>query len=297
MTTNIIEMTPAHLSDTLAAIQGLDYDDFLDLDWLRYRTLDDPCCSPELLLLAVVEGEIVGFCFGRIREGKGSIKLFGVSKAYRRRGVATALFDEIESRFGARGIGKVTVGAMGPNYFAPGVELQYTDAISFLMHRGYATERTSRVDMAVDLQHTDPDTREVEKRLAEEGMVLRRAEPGDIEATAELALTYFSTGWHYEVSETARFDPPPLFIALDNGRVVGFAAYDVTGRSRFGPTGTRPDYRRRGIGAALLKMCLRSMRDRGDNRAEISWAGPLGFYARAVDARIHKAYWVFHKSL
>mgnify|MGYP005866281417 FL=1 len=79
--------------------------------------------------------------------------------------------------------------------------------------------------------------------------------------------------------------------------MVAFAAYDVTGPARFGPTGTDPAYRQRGIGGALLKECLRSLRDRGEVVAEIGWAGPIGFYARAVDARIHRVYWGFAKSL
>ncbi|MFP3895840.1 MAG: hypothetical protein ACLFV5_03220 [Anaerolineales bacterium] len=39
------------------------------------------------------------------------------------------------------------------------------------------------------------------------------------------------------------------------------------------------------------------MRTRGDNRAEIGWAGPIDYYARTVGAHIHRSYWLFDKVL
>ena len=186
---------------------------------------------------------------------------------------------------------------VAPNYLVPGVDLHHTDAVAFLMQRGYETERVARVDMDVDLRRADLETLEDEVRLGREGIVLRRARPEEITAAAEFALTHFSAPWQQEVADTARFEVPPLFIALANSQIIAFAAYDVTGLSRFGPTGTHSDYRRRGIGGALLRMCLRSIRERGESRAEIAWAGPLGFYARAVGATIGRAYWTFRKGL
>jgi mycothiol synthase len=86
-------------------------------------------------------------------------------------------------------------------------------------------------------------------------------------------------------------------VALDGDRVVSFAAYDVTGLGRFGPTGTHPDYRQRGIGGTLLKLCLHSLRERGDPMAEIIWVGPVAYYARTVSARISRVFWNFNKGL
>jgi len=169
--------------------------------------------------------------------------------------------------------------------------------VIFLLRRGYSTDRTTRVDMCVDLTRADLATSAVEERLAGEGIALRRATPEEIPAVSAFAANGFSAMWRAETADAARFDPPALFVALSQGEIIGFAAYDVTGEDRFGPMGTRPDYRQRGIGEALLRMCLRSIRDRGSATAEISWAGPLAFYARAVDARISRVYWVFRKAL
>jgi len=170
-------------------------------------------------------------------------------------------------------------------------------AFDLATHRGYDSDRKTRVDLEVDLERTDLDTSDAEKRLRAEGIVLRRAHPAEIATASRFALENFSAVWQAEVAHSADFCPPPLFIALEADRVVAFAAYDVDGTARFGPMGTLPSYRRRGIGAALLKMCLRSIRDNGYLRSEIGWAGPIGFYARTVNARIHRAYWTFGKSL
>jgi len=165
------------------------------------------------------------------------------------------------------------------------------------MRRGYTSNRVTRVDMEVDLLHADLDSAADEQRLAGQGVVLRRALAKEVDAASEFARATFSETWGIEVSETVRFDPLPLFIALDGDRIVGFSASETTGTSRFGPTGTHPDYRRRGIGRVLLKMCLRGIRDRGDDLATIGSAGPIDFYARAVGARISKGFWVFEKPL
>jgi len=293
----LVQMKPEHLPQVLALIAEADLCLRPDLAWLHYRTFGDPTCVPELLLLAQEDGRLVGFSVSCIRGERGVIKSFVVSGAYRRKGIATRLFGETESALRARGIGQVVVEGVAPNYFVPGVDLHHTDAVAFLMQCGYETERVARVDMDVDLLRADLETLEDEARLGREGIVLRRAHPEEVTAAAEFALTHFSAPWQQEVADAARFEVPPLFVAFADARVVAFAAYDVTGLSRFGPTGTHPDYRRRGIGRALLRMCLRSIRERGEGRAEIAWAGPLGFYARAVGATVGRAYWTFRKEL
>ena len=312
MNLTITSLTPERLGEVAALARGCDLGVRLDEAWLRRLTLDDPTCLPELLLVAESGGALVGFCFGALREGRGVVKVFGVDPRRRRQGIATALLSALEERLCSLGAADVRVGAVAPNYMLPGVELTHTDAIAFLSRRGYQTDRNAHVDMAVSLHRVDLDTRQATRRLGDEGIVIKRADGDEIAVTAAMARETFSATWEAEVSEAARFDPPPLFIAIDarsggrsggrdggrdGGRVVSFAAYDVTGPGRFGPTGTDPAYRQRGIGGVLLKECLRSLRDRGEVMAEIGWAGPIGFYARAVDARIHRAYWGFTKAL
>lgn len=285
------------LSQLLPLVQKTAYERQLDSAELQHRIWEDPSAAAELLLGALEDDQLVGYCLACIREGHGVVSLFGTHPERRRQGIARALFTDLERRLQSRGVSQLLVEGNGPGYFWPGVELTRGPAICFLIKLGFETDRKTRVDMEVDLRQVDLDTAATVARLAAEGIVVQRASDSDISATAAFVLQTFSRGWQIEVEEARRFSLPPLNVAIYREQVVGFAAYDVTGYGRFGPTGTRPDLRQRGIGGALLKMCLQQMYERGDSMAEIAWAGPVAFYAKEVGARISRAYWCFHKTL
>lgn len=273
------------------------YERPLDLAEFRHRFLDDATALPEYQLGAIVNGQLAGFMLGCIREGRGIIMLFGVAPEYRRQGIASALLKELEVRFLARGVSQVLVEGVGPGYYWPGVELSRGEAIAFLLKNGYETDRVARVDMLVHLKTASLDTAAAVDELARENIHIRRATGQEISSVSAFALQYFSRAWQLEVEESRRFPVLPVNIALHAGSVAGFAVYDVTGYGRFGPTGTRPDMRKHGIGGVLLKECCRQMLERGDETAEIAWAGPLGFYLKQVGAQIHRAYWGFRKNI
>ncbi|MHB9032659.1 MAG: GNAT family N-acetyltransferase, partial [Anaerolineae bacterium] len=186
---------------------------------------------------------------------------------------------------------------VGPGYFWPGIEVTRGEAIAFLLKQGYETDRLARVDMRVDLDKLNLDSTAAIGKLAQSRIEIRRATTQDIPAAAAFALQNFSRGWQLEVEDALRFPTPPVNLAIKDGSIVGFAVYDVTGYGRFGPTGTRVDMRKQGIGGVLLKECCRQMQARGDTVAEIAWAGPVSFYLKEVNAQIHRVYWGFRKSL
>lgn len=294
----INEITPSQMPALLNTIKELASELGLSstkgLERFVYaRSLGDISGFPALCLASWDGEEMAGFALGGLRQGKGVIKLFGVRGPYRRQGIGAALLAALEARLHQRGATTVIVGGVAPHYFAPGVPIDATPAIAFLYQRGYECDRVARVDMTVQLAAGDFAA----MQPAVPGLTLSRATIAEVEDTAAFARAYFSEGWRQEVADAAAFEPIPLFIARDGAEIVGFAAYDVTGYGRFGPTGTRPDYRHRGIGRALCRLCLLDMRARGDDVAHIGWAGPIAFYARAVGARIGRAYWVFHKEL
>lgn len=276
-------------------VQQTAYERHLSEDELAHRLYDDLSTSPELLLGAVEDSTLIGFCLGCLREGRGVVTLFGVHPAHRRQGIAASLLKELEARFVTRGVSQILAEGVAPGYFWPGVELNRGPALAFLLSQGYETDRIARVDMAVDLGRVNLDTSASEARLASTGVKIKRASKADIAATAAFALQTFSRGWQLEVEEAGLFPEPPLFIAQRDNQVVGFAAYDVTGYGRFGPTGTRPDLRKQGIGGVLLKLCLAQMLERGDELAEIAWAGPVSFYIKEAKAQISRVYWGFRK--
>ncbi len=172
-----------------------------------------------------------------------------------------------------------------------------TGLVSLLLRRRYVTDRQARVDMTVHLHSADLAYETVRERLAQEGISVRRASEDEIRQAGDLAQAGFSPAWQWEVEQASHYAPVPLFVALDGERVVSFAVYDTTGYARFGPTGTLPEYRRRGIGGCLMRMCFADMKERGDTSAQIGWVGPISYYARAVGAQITRAFWVFHKDL
>ena len=269
-----------------------------NLAWLESRTFGDPTVAPDLMLTARRDGDLVGLGIACVRDDLGVIKAFGVREGYRRQGIATLLLDELEARLAQRGLASVYVGGVGPNFFTTGVSLCHTPAIALLLRRGYTTNRETRVDMQVDLAEAALDpTAEIE-RLAAQGIQIRRAEAGEIDAVVRFTAEHFAAAWVPEVRDGASSaDPPALFVAYDGDRLIAFSTHDAIGPAYFGPTGTLPSYRGRGIGGALLKLCLRNMRDEGYPVAHIAWAGPVDYYARVAGARITDAYWGLEKTL
>lgn len=269
-----------------------------DLAWIQSRTFGDPTVTPDLMLAAYQDRILVGFFIGCVRGDLGVIKAFGVREGYRRQGIATRLLDEMEARLAQRGVTSAYAGGVGPNFFRPGVSLRHTPAIALLMRRGYTTGREARVDMQADLAETALDTKPAIARLAAEGIQIRRAEPDEIETVARFTLEHFDAAWVSEVIDGASSsDPPALFIAYEGDRLVAFATHDAIGPAYFGPTGTLPAYRGRGIGGVLLRLCLQNIRAAGHAVAHIAWAGPVDYYARVAGARITDAYWCFEKAL
>jgi predicted N-acetyltransferase YhbS len=66
--------------------------------------------------------------------------------------------------------------------------------------------------------------------------------------------------------------------------IIGFAAYECTRRSYFGPTGVAIAERQRGIGKALLLVALHGLREMGYAYGIIGSAESPEFYANAAGA-------------
>lgn len=293
----ITSLTASWLPAATEAINAVTQRADMTTDRLRRLTLDDPTAAAELLLLAVEGQRVEGFCLGCQREQAGAVKLLGVRPASRRQGLASGLLAQFETACRQLGLEQIVFGAVAPNYYLPGVPVDCISLIAALDRWGYHSDRLARVNMTVDLKQSALATEDDVARLRSEGLLVQRATPDQVEQASAWAGEHFSPAWAWEVSQTATYQPVPLFVALDGDTVVGFAVYDVTGHAWFGPTGTLPAQRRRGIGGCLLRLCLADMRARGDSLAEIGWAGPLGYYARAVGAQMGRAFWVFAKEL
>jgi GNAT superfamily N-acetyltransferase len=138
-------------------------------------------------------------------------------------------------------------------------------------------------DMLVKLydQDFDPDAA---GRLAAEGIEIRRALAPEKSKVLRFVEEYFGEGWMSECDVAFANTPCSCFIAVKEGKPVGFACCEATCRGFFGPTGVLPQQRGRGVGAALLFACLQDLKARGYAYAVIGGAGPTGFYEKACGA-------------
>ena len=140
-------------------------------------------------------------------------------------------------------------------------------------------------DMLVNLLKLAP-LEPILDELKQAGVIVRRAQPHEITLVRDFVLANFEAGWADEISVGYSNKPVSVFIAIRDGSVVGFAAYECTRRNFFGPTGVAERERGRGIGHALLVACLWGLREMGYVYGIIGGAGPTEFYERAVGATI-----------
>ena len=139
--------------------------------------------------------------------------------------------------------------------------------------------------MLVNLLRLPPVEPALEEMRAA-GIAVRRAQPWELTRVRTFVRDNFSQAWADEISVGLARQPLTVFVAVREGRLVGFAAYECTRRNFFGPTGVLERERGRRIGRALLLAALGGLRELGYAYAIIGGVGPAEFYERAVGARL-----------
>jgi GNAT superfamily N-acetyltransferase len=140
-------------------------------------------------------------------------------------------------------------------------------------------------DMLVRL-YALPDARPYEQRTAGAGIKVRRLDAWDRHALHRFVSEKFGDGWASEADFAFGGHPITGFVALERGRIAGFAVYETSRRGFFGPTGVREDLQGKAVGAVLLMRCLESMREMGYAYAIIGGVGPAEFYEKVCGARV-----------
>ncbi len=115
-------------------------------------------------------------------------------------------------------------------------------------------------------------------------IIVRRAQPFEITPALEFIEREFSVAWADEISVGFANKPVSVYLAIAEEEIVGFAAYECTRRSFFGPTGIAEGMRGRGIGKTLLLASLWGLREMGYVYGIIGRAGPVEFYEKTVGA-------------
>ncbi len=253
---------------------------------LRRTIFDDPDYKSEHGFL-VLDGEgVVGVMVGVQRGQEAWLKLFAVDKDRRRLRIAHQMLGELEGRFRDSGVKLVHTLNSSPHYVMPGLDVRYTEAFCLLQGRGYQLDQYGH-NMGVDLNSLDFDTGEAESALARRGIVFRPLRHEDEPVLRPWIHENWGHSWAIEACNSLKNDPVTSHVAVNDGRIVGFATYDVMAlTSGFGPTGVEERMRGLGLGKILLFRCLEDMKKRGDRHCEVTWVGPISYYSHTVGARI-----------
>jgi predicted N-acetyltransferase YhbS len=242
--------------------------------------------------VAVADDVVVGVGFGSIgaEDGvaSGFVTALAVHPDYRRRGLGTALLREVEGSLRARSLPGVRTGGGQPHFWWSGIPAGNSDAIGFFRNQGYIEEDQTfnmRVDLAAALLDPDPCPAALVHRIGDE-------EWPAFQHWMERTWKY---PWSVEVQRTRERSPTACFVAVRDGEILGFAAYDTNRLGLFGPMGTSPTARGSGLGGELLRCCLRDYVTQGRETCEIGWVGPLGFYQRTVGATVSDRFVRLHK--
>ena len=143
-------------------------------------------------------------------------------------------------------------------------------------------------DMLVQLLKLPPvsELEALTVKLRAKGVIIRRAHPFESTAIHSFIEVNFSTGWADEIVPCYMRQPISLYIAIREGKVIGFGAYEATRRNFFGPTGVLESERGAGIGKALLLACMHGLLEIGYAYGIIGGVGPVPFYEKSVGATV-----------
>ncbi|MGC5019910.1 GNAT family N-acetyltransferase [Micromonospora sp. DT47] len=247
--------------------------------------------------------ELVGVLIGSLAAGDprlGHVDLMAVDPTWRRRGVGRALLADAERRLAGLGAAEVLLAGNPPYYAWPGIDVRYTPAVCVALALGYRQDRTAwnmTADLSYDGSPALRTTEPAERRLAGQGVVVRRAEPADLPALAAFARSTFGGLWDAELAGSVGRDGAGCHLAERDGELLGFAAWGSSRPSWFGPMGTAPAAEGSGIGGVLLRRCLRDQRAAGVGAAQIGWVGPVPFYSGSAGARIERVFFLYRRTL
>lgn len=141
-----------------------------------------------------------------------------------------------------------------------------------------ATPRDLIVDLKNDLKPLNP----------KEGFFVRKVTLEDFHSLKLFVQNEFGKAWIESIQNGFISSDIPIYIAIEEGRIVGFACYDVVQDKKgiFGPMGTSRLARSKGIGSELLHQCFNEMKSVGYEYVVIDQAGPIEFYEKNVDAKL-----------
>ena len=230
------------------------------------------------------------------------LRLLAVLPSKRRRGIGQALLEAAENAARAAGEPRLRTLDQPGNYLAPGIHAANVTFLAWLAKRGYSRVEDNTnliVDVATNERVTSAAFEE-RRRTIGDAYHIFAAGPDDLPSLSPTIASAFTAGWAFELENAVTRPPGAAHVAraLD-GEWAAFAAHDGNNRGLgwFGPTGTFPAHRNRGLGATLLLACLLDIARAGHPHATIAWIGPREFYERTAGVIGETRFVVLEKSL
>ncbi len=214
------------------------------------------------------------------------LRVLAVAPRSRRRGAGSALLAACETA--ARDAGEPGLRTLDQpgNYLAPGIDERNAYAIGWLERRGWLRHGEPRTNVLIDVRTNPRVTAARTTALADaargRGYEIRRARPDERALLAAVAAE-FGGAWPWELERALGHQPAGVHVALADGGYCAFAAHDGNNRGLgwFGPTGTWPAHRGKGLGEVLLLACLVDVAAEHP-RCEVAWIGPRPFYEKVA---------------
>jgi len=115
---------------------------------------------------------------------------------------------------------------------------------------------------------------------------IRRAVYSDLPELKRFIQAEFGERWISRIDRLSSSGQLPVFLAEEEGEIIGFACFDMKKKGMFGPMGTSSRKRLSSAGKELLHRSLLDMAERGYAYAVIEQAGPIEFYEKTVGAKL-----------
>lgn len=292
--------------------QSLIYDG-IDEERFKQLILLDENFNPDLFLLALTQEKVVGFCYGvrrkipylerGLEENRGWIVIMGVLPEYQNQGIGTMLCDEVEKRLKDMGTKEITLCAYSPNYFFPGIDKRYQQAISFFENRNYAY-RAESVSMQRSLwdYHMADQYKEKLASLEKDGIHIIRYNDEYMLPLLNYLLENFGAGWKRNAliaMQKKEAEDTILLVVDEQKNILGFCMRKIDGNdARFGPFGVSEHLRSKGIGGVLFEYMMQEMKQKGIYYLYFLWTDGAAqrFYERH-DVKVYRTYQLYRKEV
>lgn len=257
----------------------------LSEDYFKVKFLDNPNYTPELSLVAIVEGRLVGFINGVYKKEflpketaantPGYITCFFVDPFFRRHGVGGRLVEALCEEL--KKAGKKQAACSGNNPInldwtipgtpghdhnnAPGMDLE-SQGYSFLLKHGFiATYR----EVAMYLNLLDyrelGDLAQRQQKLLDEGIYTGRYNTSLNYEFDGMCDRVGSEYWRKILKdEVKKATPRPILVATHDRSIVGFTGpvdMQPSGRGWFSGICTDPLFEKRGIATVLFNLLMK----------------------------------------